>query len=219
LRSVLKQQGWCVLLDACDNFLNVAASLGKPTSSLNRPLIQSLIGRPRDEAPRNSLSGIFGLGEFPPHTDVAHWHTPARYVLLRCTTANDIPTILLDSKDFLTHQQRQLWAQSTWKVTRISFPFLCSMAFVCNGVEGLRWDSCCMTPYGKRAEEARPMIIDTLGTALRTAGQEVRWTSPGMVLVIDNWRMLHARPAIPNKSQQRELRRILVEETVDGGRA
>jgi hypothetical protein len=41
--------------------------------------------RPRrvEEAPLNTYSGNYGLGEFPLHTDLAHWYLPSRYFLLR----------------------------------------------------------------------------------------------------------------------------------------
>lgn len=35
----------------------------------------------------NTYSGLFGLEEFPLHTDLAHWHSPPRYILLRVLTS------------------------------------------------------------------------------------------------------------------------------------
>lgn len=60
------------------------------------PKVQSL--RPRK--PRSELmsqySGTYGIGEFPLHSDLAHWHVPPRYLLLRCKVgAGDVETTLL----------------------------------------------------------------------------------------------------------------------------
>src|SRR2546423_858394 len=60
--------------------VNVEALL--PGSGI--PSVQVLHPRPQAEAPRNQYSGTFGLGEFPLHTDLAHWSRPPRYLMLRC---------------------------------------------------------------------------------------------------------------------------------------
>jgi L-asparagine oxygenase len=218
LRLVLERGGWCRLENGDGkNLHEIAASLGQPITSVGRPLIQSLVPTPKETAPKNSLSGVFGFGEFPPHTDVAHWHTPARYVLLRSVNGkNSIPTLVVDSREFLTHKLRRQWAQATWKVTRIAAPFLCSITFRMNGIEAVRWDPCCLAPYGKRAEALRPEITDKLASAFRESGQAIAWTSCQSVLVIDNWRVLHARPVIVGPTTRRELERILVKGGNDG---
>src|SRR5438105_6148313 len=46
--------------------------------------VQALRPRHIQEATRNRYSGHYGFGEFPLHTDIAHWGIPPRYLLLRC---------------------------------------------------------------------------------------------------------------------------------------
>jgi hypothetical protein len=76
--------------------------------------------------------------------------------------------------------------------------------------EGIRWDPCCMVPYGKRAEEILPEVMETLAVGLKTHGHPITWNSHESILIIDNLRVLHARPAIVDSSERRELQRILV---------
>jgi L-asparagine oxygenase len=46
-----------------------------------------------------AYSGIYGLGCFPFHTDLAHWRVPPHYLLLRCMTGySDVPTLLVDGQ-------------------------------------------------------------------------------------------------------------------------
>jgi alpha-ketoglutarate-dependent taurine dioxygenase len=211
LRSILQRDGWCALADGSASLLEIANSLGEPIASPGHPVIQSLLARPKNAAPKNSMSGLFGFGDFPPHTDVAHWHMPARYVLLRCASGtSSTPTVLIDSSDFLTDRQRRQWGRTTWKVTRIASPFLCSLTFSVDGIAAIRWDPCCLVPYGKRAEELLPEVIETLALALRVSGHVMTWKSSESILVIDNWRVLHARPAVSEPPVRRELQRVLV---------
>src|ERR1035437_5471538 len=52
--------------------------------------------RVTDSTP-NTYSGNFGTGEFPLHTDLAHWVIPPRYIALRCISGTaSVGTMLLD---------------------------------------------------------------------------------------------------------------------------
>jgi L-asparagine oxygenase len=127
VQSTLQRSGWCEVQE-CGNEsqLEIAMALGEPVADPRHSLVRSLSPKTKSAAPKNSMSALFGLGDFPPHTDVAHWHTPARYILLRCVSGkSNTPTLVVDSRDFLTQQCRQEWARSIWKVTKIRFPFLC----------------------------------------------------------------------------------------------
>ncbi len=46
--------------------------------------IQELTPRNVADSPPNIYSGSFGYGEFPFHTDLAHWFLPPHYLVLRC---------------------------------------------------------------------------------------------------------------------------------------
>ena len=60
------------------------------------PTVQTLKPRTERQAPKSHYSGIFGLDEFPLHTDLAHWAMPPRYFMLRCIHGSpDVTTKLL----------------------------------------------------------------------------------------------------------------------------
>jgi hypothetical protein len=46
--------------------------------------VQTLTPKSETNATPNTYSGNYGLGEFPFHTDLAHWSVPPRYVAIRC---------------------------------------------------------------------------------------------------------------------------------------
>lgn len=57
---------------------------------------------PQTTSTPNTYSGLFGVGQFPFHTDLAHWPEPPRYVLLRCIKGyEELPTLLADGKSLL----------------------------------------------------------------------------------------------------------------------
>ena len=209
--SALWRSGWCVVEDCTSaHLVDLANELGKPVSLAAGTLTKSLFPKSKDDAPMNSMSALFGLGAFPLHTDMAHWHRPARYVLLRSVSStSNTPTLVLDTEDFFTEELREEWARSVWKIKKIRCPFL-STIVSSSSRESFRWDPCCMFPFNKAAKELKPVIAETLEGALRTYGHAVEWSSPGMALVLDNWRVLHARPAIVDKTERRELQRIVV---------
>lgn len=46
--------------------------------------VQALTPREARPGKSNTYSDVFGLSEFPLHSDYAHWETPPRYLMLRC---------------------------------------------------------------------------------------------------------------------------------------
>lgn len=214
LRAALEQRGWCQTEAPTDAaMLSLASLLGEPVASHGRPIVQALPARQRESSPKNSMSSLFGLDEFPLHTDGAHWHLPPRFVILRSANGrSSTPTIVVDSQCFLTPELRHEWGRATWKVTATARPFACSMMFQVGRVPAIRWDPCCLSPYGREAQHLASAIKDKLEDARRKDGVSVGWTNSRDVLVIDNWRLLHSRPALASGSERRELRRVLVTE-------
>jgi L-asparagine oxygenase len=62
----------------------------------------SLTPKANSEASPVSYSGLYGLGEFPMHTDMAHWRMPPRYLVLWAQAGSiDVKTPLLDSSKLI----------------------------------------------------------------------------------------------------------------------
>src|SRR5579871_6269045 len=62
----------------------VAQLLGTVFRTSELAPVQQLTPKLMSEAGPNTYSGIYGIGEFPLHTDLAHWREPPRYLILRC---------------------------------------------------------------------------------------------------------------------------------------
>src|SRR6266550_6095053 len=75
----------------------IAGSFGKLLNLGNGDSVHQLVPTTRESATPNTYSGIYGLGQFPFHTDLAHWRNPPRYIMLRCVIGfDDVPTSLAD---------------------------------------------------------------------------------------------------------------------------
>lgn len=217
LSETLLRRGWVLVPGSRHDLglLEIAYELGTPVAPLRRPLVHPLVARSRQRSRAKSLSGIHGLGAFPAHTDVAHWPRPARYVILQCLTNEpSVPTVLLDGRALIDVASSRGWGNTAWKVVNVSRPFCCSILFECSDGPALRWDLGCMIPIDGRGNEVREEFLDMLPGLCR-ANSETVLLSPRDVLVIDNWRTLHQRPAVP-EGKLRVLNRVLVSERTHG---
>ena len=71
--------------------------IGDPVALGSEGPIHQLRPKRVEDSPPNTYSGNYGLGEFPLHTDLAHWFLPPRYFLLRCVVGfGSVPTLLVD---------------------------------------------------------------------------------------------------------------------------
>lgn len=172
--------------------------------------IQTLTPKTQIEASPNTYSGKFGMGEFPLHTDLAHWSIPPRYLVLRCIRGSTkIATHLLDgnilSREFgidvlqraLVQPRRpmkngrQLLRLLEWADDLESFR--------------LRWDSHFLVP----ATGASRVVIARICAFLESIEpQEIALRDPGDTLIIDNWRWLHGRSPARAYANLRQIDRV-----------
>ncbi len=75
--------------------------------------------------------------------------------------------------------------------------------------EIFRWDQIFLEPLNKHARSLKHMMLDPLceERALR-----VRLGKPGDTILIDNWRMLHGRSAVPFQGRERHVERVYLSE-------
>jgi L-asparagine oxygenase len=209
--AVLQQTGW-VIVENIDNqgaFLELANRLGVPVAPGGRPLIQQLVPVAPHAAPPATYSARFGLDAFPLHTDMANWTTPPRYVVLRnAHMPSAVPTLLLDAFPLLPDELVATLARSAFCTRCGPRGFLCSALSIARGQPRLRWDSVALKPIDDYSADAARAFADILDTAGGKRQVEVDWHRTGTALVIDNWRLLHARPRAEDPS--RRLERILV---------
>ncbi|MEU9690293.1 TauD/TfdA family dioxygenase [Amycolatopsis japonica] len=153
-----------------------------------------------DTAEPWSLSGRYGLGEFPWHTDGAISKKPPRYMALlaiECqvggaltqifdtrnsdtgidSVADKLQSVVLRGRD-KTGRRRTLRARET-----------------IDGEMLVRWDPRCLEADDRHHKEIdRSIATNTV--------ESINWR-PGTLAIIDNWRMLHRRTAVSPSENRR----------------
>jgi L-asparagine oxygenase len=212
IREEALTRGYCFInaLDPERDSASVAAEIGKTMTPWEGRPVQRLT--PRANGTPNTYSGIFGLDRFPFHTDLAHWRQPPRYLMLRCVIGYpEVPTLLLDGNDLIEKLTLGALCRAVVKPRRPQggvVPLLCLVEATDAGYR-LRWDEVFLQPASKAGEVASRQVkmslaqIQPLSISLMQSGDTV---------LIDNWRMLHARSPIPAGCEDRSIERVYLEE-------
>jgi hypothetical protein len=201
------------------DLLSYAAKFGRPVASRrNGTLIDRLAPKPQEEARRNSMSAQRGLETFLFHSDAAYFRVPPRFVFLRLAegASSTSDTLLLGTRE-LAFSERQLadLRRDIWVVRSGHSPFYAPVVG-CNGGSNswfLRYDPCCMTPALPGSNKSEAALQNAFAVAKPEA---VAW-APEKVIIIDNWRALHAREAVRAEDRDRRLlERVLVVSNQEG---
>lgn len=157
----------------------------------------------------NTYSGLFGVGQFPFHTDLAHWPEPPRYVLLRCIKGyEELPTLLADGKSLLRDITPDILGRAIVRPRRRVRGHSRLLRLLQSQTDGealLRWDEVFLKPASTVGELACAAVKASLA---ETTVTPVAMADAGDIVVIDNWRMLHSRPEIPRGLEDRHLERV-----------
>jgi hypothetical protein len=187
----------------------IAGALGSPVTPWGNRLVQQLV--PRRTATPNTYSGIYGLNRFPFHTDLAHWRLPPRYLLLRCVKGyHDVTTQLIDGKGIISVVTLDTMTRAVVRPRRPQQKSIPLMR-LCEQVEGgyrLRWDEVFLKPASRIGEAASQKVREVLATY---EALSIPLADRADTLVIDNWRMLHARSPIPAGHEDRVIERVYLE--------
>jgi hypothetical protein len=166
---------------------------------------------PRAGATPNTYSGIYGLDRFPFHTDLAHWRRPPRYLLLRCATGYaDVPTLLVDGRTIIDAVTLDILARAIFKPRRPRDGAL-ALLRLCEPTDDghrLRWDDVFLRPASKIGHIADQQVRERLA---RSEPLSIALARSGDTLLIDNWRMLHARSPILAGREDRKIERVYLE--------
>lgn len=188
--------------------LDIATSIGNIYKVSTMPLIQTLTPRLKKSELDNTYSGNFGIGEFPFHTDLAHWFVPPRYFLLRCIVpAMNVYTKLIDSEILFSDSESILLNRSHFK-SRKKLDRTTNILKL-RQERIFRWDSVFIKPINKNADrlsiimDERVNTVDFISFSLCEEGD---------CLLIDNWRMLHSRSPVSEESMDRKIERVYFEE-------
>jgi hypothetical protein len=105
------------------------------------PVVQTLVPCEPNAGGRNQYSGNYGLGEFPLHTDLAHWAVPPRYFMLRCIIgADDVFTHVLPWAPIVERIGLSSLRRSVFTVRkhRLGYSCLVRALSTCNGFDVMR---------------------------------------------------------------------------------
>ena len=169
---------------------------------------------PNESDAPNTYSGLYGLGEFPLHTDLAHWPEPPRYVVLCCVKGHDkVVTPIVDGRDLIDrageHELRTALVKPR-RPLRGRIPLLDLFRAPRKGLAmRLRWDQRYIIP-ASAAGAAGMMLVQTILATMPT--REITLSEPGDTLWLDNWRMLHGRSAVPTAGANRIIERAYLGE-------
>jgi hypothetical protein len=207
--SQLKEKGWLCLPTAIANTTpEIVSRLGPIIPPARGEAdYRDLVPYEAALAPPSSMSSITGTGEQPMHTDSAYLPTPPRFIALHCLNAGEFPCpthLWIVDHDLLLRDRPSCLAESKWVFKGGDHPpFYSSINEVRGGQMRTRFDPLCM-----RETCAAPTAMAEAESALKNYTHHLlfEWEQ-GSLLVLDNWRCLHARGTGADKSPSRKLRR------------
>ncbi|KRF09736.1 hypothetical protein ASG89_16110 [Paenibacillus sp. Soil766] len=212
----LRDNGWIFEREKLinqDNLLQLAFDLGEPIPSrLNSTLIDTLVPMDANKAKPKSLSAVYGVGQFPLHTDTAYIKIPARYIILYAKQIEGEvqPTTLLDlSKIGFSQDLEERLDRCLYTIANSRHSFLATLRGYSNihRKKWIRFDSSCMRPTNKESSVTMNELNDSIS---KIKLEIINW-SQGDILIIDNWRCLHGR-GVANSSAKavRVIERVTI---------
>lgn len=165
---------------------------------------------PVDAKPKNTYAGNYGFGKLPLHTDLAHWHIPPRYLMLRCVVPDpQVTTLLLHHREVFGKLPAIVVDRALFRPRRRLNGKMYLLRLRNGGV--FRWDQLFLTPENKEAFQVQSLMTsDNSGFKI----MELALDKPGMTVVIDNWNMLHGRSFVKNNSSPRCIERAYFSEDI-----
>lgn len=211
IKQLIAEDGYCLLREHLLGIdtVDVASEIGATITPWDGGLIQTL--SPHEDAAPNTYSGNFGLGRFPFHTDLAHWKIPPRYLLLRCKIGyEDVPTNLVDGRQLIKTLSRDFLSRAIFKPRRPRDGAFTLLRLLEPRADSdlLRWDEIFLRPASRVAERIDEQVRNWLD---QTYPLEIALCKPGDTLILDNWRLLHARSPIPLGREDRCIERVYLE--------
>lgn len=174
---------------------------------------QILIPRSQSEKNLNTYSGNFGLNAFPLHTDLAHWYTPPRYLLLRSLIGTkSVATGVFDATDLIVNFGRNDLRRALVQPRRLiqgRRNLLRLLDTAPNGYDIFRWDLLFLTPV---TEFSRYLISQIKEYLTEINEKKISLVAPGDTMIIDNWRIFHSRDAIKKDALNRRVERVYLSE-------
>jgi len=200
---------WIGEIQSNERFLQLGEKLGNLSNSRsNGNFIDELIPKSKIETKQNSLSKIYGLSEFPYHTDGAYQKNPPRYIALRYIgkVKSKSPTrIKIFDFELLNAEERYFVKNKIWYVTNGFNRFYSSIWSLSGSKKNqLRYDPGCM----KLVDNHKQQIGKWKSILDKFQEEEIYWEE-NKTLILDNWRVLHSRVTVLlSEKNTRKIQRI-----------
>lgn len=216
LRQIVSEHGYALIAQHKPELetIDAISLLGSVLTLEGFSAVQELRPHARSSVPPNTYSGNFGTGEFPMHTDLAHWSVPPRYLALRCIRgASEVATSVFDGNvmidDIGPTSLRRTLVQPR-RPLRNGKQLLRLLDYVEGYNTGiLRWDSIFLHPATADSEKTHSLVATYIRSV---AAKEVILLTPGDTLIVDNWRMIHRRSTVPAGAADRHIDRVYLGE-------
>jgi hypothetical protein len=207
--GALGRNGWTTFGFPVTEDLATAAAQLLPTRA-GELTSSSLTPRAARKGRPHSLSDMYGLDAFEAHTDGGHLVFPPRWSLMRLAkdASTQTPTMLWDFESLgLSDRLLSGLRRSMWVVRGGGRSFYSSILREGKDWRMVRFNRACMSPVSRSGESVAEELVSSL-----------TWTTPiehvwraDCVLVLDNWRVLHARPAVSERdASTRRIDRLLI---------
>lgn len=146
----------------------------------------------QEDARTGTFSASFGTLPFPWHSDGAHWPIPPRYVVLRAKVSPSGTTFVAsaDRISRLADPQARRIGHAVWRTHTSKGSFFLSLESFRKDVPLYRFDPIGTTPAN---DDAAVLSVAISSVPHSEACLAHCWTNTNQILIIDNWRMLHAR--------------------------
>lgn len=164
---------------------------------------ESLTVNPTTAKPPNTYAGNYGVGELPLHTDLAHWHIPPRYLMLRCLIGDPaVATLVVHHREALRNISVGTLDRAMFRPRRRLDGQMFLLHLRQRGV--FRWDRLFLVPANNEARQVQAALVDQ---PLPCRVAEIIFDKPGRTILIDNWTTLHGRSAAGKSPSIRRIER------------
>lgn len=211
LFSDLERDGWCRFASRSEREREIALAADQAVKLLGRPaagragvIHEKIVPRARSEAHPRSQSAVHGLDALPLHSELSHRPVPCRYVVLGCLDPGQhgSATTTLEWRTLEFTSEEMALLKSAPLLIRNGRKSFYSTAVPRDG-RFLRYDRACVEAVDGRGRAALETIQGRLSLVPSVAHRLQR----GDILIIDNWRTLHGREAVPEQSGRTLMRR------------
>lgn len=165
-----------------------------------------LVPYSKSDAPPGSMSSMVGKNAQPIHSDGAHTSVPPHYLIFECLEpgSEECPThIWAIDLDKIIADRNPLLVAPQWVFGSKDRGFYSSIVQRKLSTSRIRFDPLCMTP----AAFCRSSLVEAESLIGSYSSKfSIDWIA-GAILIVDNWRCLHARGSGAEGSPTRKLRR------------